>query len=193
MPEKLSEKFSDKFSEELKDDSSRHLRVLDLCTGSGCIAVSLKKMFPTIDCEGSDLSREALELAAENGRRLSAEVSWICSDLFEDLSGTYDMIVSNPPYIATEEIAALDIEVRDYDPSGALDGGSDGLDFYRRICADAPRYLKPGGRLLFEIGWDQAAPVQALLEENGFSEVRTVRDLAGRDRVVCACLKQKGE
>ena len=168
--------------------AGEQLRVLDLCTGSGCIAISLKKECPRIECDASDLSEAALETAAENGRRLGAEVNWISGDLFEKLSGRYDIIVSNPPYITSGEIGMLESEVRDHDPRMALDGGEDGLDFYRRICAGAPDFLCAGGGLFLEIGCDQAEPVRELMRENGFSSVRLVKDLAGRDRVLCGCL-----
>ena len=134
---------------------------------------------------GSDISREALEVAQENARNLGQKnAEFICSDLFEKISGTFGMIVSNPPYIRTAEIRTLEDEVKLHDPLLALDGKEDGLYFYRRITDEAGDYLEPGGYLLFEIGCDQAQDVKSLMEKAGFEETAVVKDLAGLDRVV---------
>ena len=159
-------------------------RVLDLCTGSGCIIISLSKMGDLQQAVGVDLSEEALSVAKENAKRLEADVTFLHSDLFEQVTGVYDVIVSNPPYIETETIAGLMEEVRDHEPRMALDGGRDGLDFYRRIVQDSVSYLAADGYLCFEIGCEQGQAVRALLEEQGFTECRIVKDLAGLDRVV---------
>lgn len=159
-------------------------RVLDLCTGSGCIIISLSKMGHLQQAVGVDLSEEALSVAKENARMLEADVTFLHSDLFEQVTGVYDVIVSNPPYIETETIAGLMEEVRDHEPRMALDGGRDGLDFYRRIVQDSVSYLADGGYLCFEIGCEQGQAVRTLLEEQGFTECRIVKDLAGLDRVV---------
>lgn len=159
-------------------------RVLDLCTGSGCIIISLSKMGHLQQAVGVDLSEEALSVAKENARTLKADVTFLHSDLFEQVTGVYDVIVSNPPYIETETIAGLMEEVRDYEPRMALDGGRDGLDFYRRIVQDSVSYLADGGYLCFEIGCEQGQAVRTLLEKQGFTECRIVKDLAGLDRVV---------
>lgn len=159
-------------------------RVLDLCTGSGCIIISLSKMGHLQQAVGVDLSEEALSVAKENARTLEADVTFLHSDLFEQVTGVYDVIVSNPPYIETETIAGLMEEVRDHEPRMALDGGRDGLDFYRRIVQDSVSYLADGGYLCFEIGCEQGQAVRTLLEEQGFTECRIVKDLAGLDRVV---------
>lgn len=159
-------------------------RVLDLCTGSGCIIISLSKMGYLQQAVGVDLSEEALSVAKENARMLEADVTFLHSDLFEQVTGVYDVIVSNPPYIETETIAGLMEEVRDHEPRMALDGGRDGLDFYRRIVQDSVSYLADGGYLCFEIGCEQGQAVRTLLEEQGFTECRIVKDLAGLDRVV---------
>ncbi len=163
------------------------LRILDLCTGSGCIAVSLAKLGPDgLLIDASDVSAAALAVARRNVGRNHAAVHLICSDLFDHITGMYDMIVSNPPYICTEGIAGLDEEVRLHEPRLSLDGHEDGLYFYRRIAAEGGAFLKDGGFLLLEIGYDQAEAVEALLREAGFEETATVKDLAGLDRVVCA-------
>lgn len=161
-------------------------RVLDLCTGSGCIAVSLAKYGAgkVRRVDGSDVSEKALSVARENGMRNEAGVRWILSDLFENIVETYDMIVSNPPYICTDVIGGLSEEVRLHEPLLALDGKEDGLFFYRRIIAGSSAHLRCGGWLLFEIGYDQGRAVSVMMQENGYEEVRIVRDLAGKDRVV---------
>lgn len=160
------------------------MRVLDLCTGSGCIAVSLWKLCPGIAVDALDVSGDALAVARENGRRMGAQIGWIQSDLYEAVSQQYEMIVSNPPYIPTAVIAGLSEEVRLHEPYQALDGKEDGLFFYRRIIAGAAGHLKPGGLLLFEIGYDQAEAVSELLRAAGYRDIEVVRDLAGHDRVV---------
>lgn len=160
------------------------LHVLDLCTGSGCIAISLKKLCPAALVTGSDISPEALAVSEENGISLGAEVNWVRSDLFARLEGVYDVIVSNPPYIRTAVIETLSEEVRCHEPHQALDGHEDGLHFYRRIISEAGNFLRPGGWLLFEIGYDQGEAVTELMRRNGFQDVKVIKDLAGLDRVV---------
>lgn len=160
------------------------VRLLDLCTGSGCILLGLVKAFPGFLGVGADISPKALAVARKNAARLGVEVSFILSDLWEQIEGTFDMIVSNPPYIARAVIAELAPEVREHEPFLALDGGEDGLSFYRRIVGRALDYLEEGGNLSLEIGYDQGAAVAALMEEEGFVGVRVIRDLSGLDRVV---------
>ena len=164
------------------------MRVLDVCTGSGCILLSLLKLCAGLEGTGTDLSEKALQVAGENARRLGVEASFVQGDLFEPGSGKYDCIVSNPPYIASREGAALMEEVRDHEPRMALDGGEDGLYFYRKIAAQSPKYLNDRGRIFLEIGFDQGEAVAGLLAP-GFDEVRIVQDLAGLDRVVCGILR----
>lgn len=166
-------------------------RILDLCTGSGCILISLLTYGKECSGVGADLSLKALEVAKENARKLGVECHLIHSDLFEQIEGEFDMIVSNPPYIATKEIETLMPEVRDREPRMALDGKEDGLFFYRKIVGQARRYLKPGGRLLFEIGYDQGEAVARMMAEAGFMEVQVKKDLAGLDRVVKGKLKEE--
>lgn len=159
------------------------MQVLDMCTGSGCIIISLSKM-GKIEGTGVDISVEALDVAKKNNANLDAGVTWIQSDLFENIEERYDMIVSNPPYIRTAVIEELKEEVRFHDPYIALDGKEDGLYFYRKIVKESTKYLKENGMLYFEIGHDQGQDVKNLMEEAGFSEVLIKKDLAGLDRVV---------
>ena len=165
------------------------MRVLDMCTGSGCIAVSLALRHPEIQVQASDISGKALAVAQENARRLVAEVTFVQSDMFAEILGPFDVIVSNPPYIPTEVIETLQEEVRLHEPKGALDGSGDGLFFYRILAEKGGRYLKPGGRMFLEIGCEQSRDVEALLRENGFEEIQTGKDLAGLDRVVTGVVK----
>ena len=162
------------------------MRVLDLCTGSGCIIISLKKLCPGIRASACELSAEALRTARQNAENHQTEISFFQGDLFEALpaGNRYDMIVSNPPYIESGEIRTLMEEVRLYEPRIALDGGEDGLLFYRRIVAGSPEFLAGEGWLVFETGCSQGRAVAELMERNGFSGVRICRDLAGMDRVV---------
>ena len=170
----------------LRENPEKNIRLLDLCTGSGCLAVSLAVLGGYEEVDAGDISPDALEVAEENGRRLGGNVHFVESDLFSalDPGKAYDVIVSNPPYIPTEVIEGLEPEVRDYEPRMALDGSGDGLAFYRRLAAEIPSHLKPGGRLYLEIGWDQGESVEALLRENGFEDIEVVRDDAGNCRVV---------
>lgn len=172
------------------EDLEPGMRVLDMCTGSGCILISLMKRMQTVSGEdgitgvGVDLSREALQVAEENASKQKVGAVFVESDLFDKVEGTYDIIVSNPPYIRTSVIKELQEEVKLHDPYAALDGKEDGLFFYREIIKKSKEYLKKGGRLYFEIGYDQGEDVKKLMEEAGFSEVTVKKDLAGLDRVV---------
>lgn len=165
------------------------MRILDMCTGSGCILLSLLKY--SNDCEGigADISEEALKVAERNRVQLGLEnATFIRSDLFEAVEGKFDLLVSNPPYICSDVIDTLMPEVREHEPRQALDGSADGLHFYRRILAECRTYLKPGGILLFEIGYDQGEAVKRLMEENGFLEVEVKKDYGRLDRVVLGTL-----
>lgn len=161
-------------------------RALDLCTGSGCIILSLEKLGPGIRGLGADISAAALAVAKRNRDSLGLESDFCRSDLFEGIEGVFDIIVSNPPYIASGKIPGLMEEVRGFEPLLALDGGADGLDFYRRIIKDARDFLKPGGWLGLEIGYDQREAVEELLRRQGFIRTETLQDLAGLDRTVWA-------
>lgn len=158
-------------------------RVLDMCTGSGCILLSLLKEEKGLLGTGADISEKALLVARENAHRLECEAQFIFSDLWENIEDTYEIIVSNPPYIVRNVISTLDTEVKDHEPVLALDGGEDGLDFYRKIVADTHRHLVPGGLLAFEIGYDQGQALTALLKKAGYRNIEILKDLAGLDRV----------
>ena len=170
---------------QLRSSSGENLEVLDMCTGSGCIAISLKARNPQIQCIAADISEKALEMAKKNAEKMQSEIVFVHTDMFSNITGTFDMIVSNPPYIPTKVIESLEEEVRLYDPFSALDGKEDGLYFYRILAKESPHFLKDGGWIYMEIGHDQSASVEALLKEAGFEEIRTEKDLAGLDRVVC--------
>lgn len=160
---------------------------LDLCTGSGAIAVTLKHQCPHARVSAADLSPDALCVARENARHHSAEITFYEGDLFAPLAGRcFDLILSNPPYIESDECLTLQEEVR-REPIMALDGGEDGLDFYRRIALEAHTHLNPGGMLAMEIGYRQAEAVAALLEAAGaYKDIAVVKDLYGLDRIVKA-------
>lgn len=163
--------------------------ILDMCTGSGCIAISLKKRHPMAVVTAVDCSEKALETAKYNCRQLNAEVDLYCSDLFEIFEQTrmykqFDIIVSNPPYIPSYVIETLEPEVRDYEPRLALDGAEDGLAFYRKITRNCLPFLKKRGMLFFETGHDQGNAVSHIMQEAGFGNVTVIKDLAGLDRVV---------
>ena len=173
------------------------MKVLDMCTGSGCIVLSILKMcrekYYMTDLQGigADVSEEALKVAREPGRRLGVPVTWIQSDLFAKIpeEEKYDVIVSNPPYIETAVIDTLQEEVRLHDPYIALDGKEDGLYFYRRIISEAGKCLKMQGKLMFEIGCDQAEAVEELMKNAGYEQITVKKDLAGLDRVVYGTLQ----
>ena len=159
-------------------------KILDLCTGSGCILVSLLKLGPDLEGTGSDLSEKALEIAAGNAEMNKVKASFVLSDLFARIPGNFDMIVSNPPYIVSSVIGSLMEEVRDHEPLMALDGGTDGLDFYRRIVPESVDHLNPGGWLIVEIGYDQGDLVRSMFIDHQYEDVDVIRDLGGNDRVV---------
>lgn len=177
----------------LKDYKGRKPVILDMCTGSGCIAISLSKIGGFNNVTAVDLSKEALKVAKRNADVLlgPGRITLIESDLFQAIEpeSRFDIIVSNPPYIPTEIIKELQPEVRNFEPMLALDGREDGLFFYRQLVSEGRRFLNPGGSIYFEIGYDQAESVSALLEDAGFAEIRVVKDAAGLDRVVCAVMK----
>lgn len=157
--------------------------ILDLCSGSGCILLSLLHERPQCKGIGADISEEALLVARENGKRLSIPAKFIWSNLFSQIKGSYDIIVSNPPYIPTHEIDFLMEEVRVHEPNLALDGKEDGLYFYREIVSKAGGFLNRGGWLCFEIGYDQGKDLTEMLNRAGYQNVEVFKDLAGHDRV----------
>lgn len=177
-------------------------RILDMCTGSGCILLGIMASKPMALGVGADVSDDALAVAKRNEQNIRGmeyapalpkgtepTITWVQSDLYENISGTFDVIVSNPPYIPSEEIETLMTEVRCHEPRLALDGCMDGLEFYRRIIVDAWKYLSEDGMIFMEIGWNQAEAVSGLLSANGFTQIQVKKDLAGLDRVVYAARK----
>lgn len=165
--------------------------IMDLGTGTGCIPISLSVLKNGIEAIGVDISKKALDIAKENGYKHSVNnrINWVLSDLYSSVGlykGRLDMIISNPPYIKSMDIENLMVEVKEYEPLLALDGGRDGLDFYRRICEGAGYFLKEKGYILFEIGHDQADDVIKLLEQNEFRDIICKKDFSGRDRIIYA-------
>ena len=173
------------------------MHVLDMCTGSGCIPISLlkyaaeRKHITGGKAVGADISADALEVAKKNAQRLKVPVIWVQSDIFENVSESFDLIVSNPPYIRTEVIQGLEDEVKLHDPWIALDGHEDGLYFYRRIVSESISHLNDGAWLMFEIGHDQAEDVSKLMKNAGFCNIYVKKDLAGLDRVVCGMYNKR--
>lgn len=157
-------------------------RVLDLCTGSGCIAISLSKA-KKIYAEGCDISKKALKIARKNNKKLGANVEFYISNMFEKVQGKFQVIVSNPPYIETETISKLDKEVKENDPYIALNGGNDGLDFYREIANNIKNYLLEDGVLLMEIGYNQGETVKGLFMDFA-KEIQVLKDYNNNDRIV---------
>ena len=176
--------------EEVLRDLHDGSRILDMCTGSGCILISLLNY--SNDCQGVgvDISPEALSVAGENAAKLlsgkqdDTRITFIESDLFDKVEGSFDILVSNPPYIRSDVIPTLMEEVRLHEPILALDGTEDGLFFYREIIRQGKKHLIGGGRLFFEIGYDQGEAVKEIMEAAGFLDVEIVKDFAGLDRVV---------
>ena len=160
-------------------------RILDLCTGSGAIAISLKKFVPNADITAVDISEKALEIAQKNAEKLEAKINFVKSDLFDKLDNKkFDIIVSNPPYIRKDEIKKLSEEVQK-EPKIALDGGEDGLDFYRIITEQAINYLKTGSFLCFEIGYNQKNDVIKIIEDKqNYKNTYCKKDLYGNDRII---------
>ena len=174
--------------EEVMKDGAVGASILDLCTGSGCIILSLLKYVNESVGIGTDISEKALEVAEENASRNGIDVQFIKSDLFEVVAGKYDVITSNPPYIRSSDIEGLMPEVRDHDPLIALDGGEDGLVFYRRIVDEAADHLNPAGRVYLEIGFDQGEQVREMFFARGFKDAEIIKDYSGLPRVVKAHL-----
>ena len=163
---------------ENQENSKKTTRILDLCTGSGAIAISLKKYLPDVKIFASDISEKALEVARKNAKNNNVEIEFIKSDMFENIHEKFDIIVSNPPYIKSEEIEKLSKEVQN-EPKLALDGGKDGLKFYKIISREIKNYLKENGTLLMEIGYDEANEVMKLFENS-----TCIKDYANNDRVI---------
>jgi release factor glutamine methyltransferase len=185
IPRFETEEVAEFAAERIKPEHS----VLDLCTGSGCIALAVQKKTGA-RVTASDISAEALALAKRNAEENGVTVDFMLSDMFEAIEEKFDVILSNPPYIATAEIGTLDPVVRDFEPGAALDGGEDGLKFYRVIAAEAKNYLRAGGLIVLEIGAGQAEAVSALFA--GYADVQVKKDIYGSDRIFSARLPEAG-
>lgn len=174
------------------DRAQSKMDILDLCTGSGCIGLALAKNFPHAQVYGVDRSDAALKYAAKNAAANSINnIRFFSGDLYVPVEGMgFDLIVSNPPYIPKNDIKDLQIEIRGHEPMSALDGGIDGLDFYRRILAEAPQYLNAGGMVVLEIGIDQAKDIKQLAEDAGFGNIRLIKDYSGIERIAVVKLKK---
>ncbi|MEZ5871133.1 MAG: peptide chain release factor N(5)-glutamine methyltransferase [Nitratireductor sp.] len=171
-------------------DTATAIRFCDIGTGSGAVAVALLKQLPNATCVAVDVSHQALEVALRNAMRhgVGDRIEFCHGNYLEPLQGSFDLLVSNPPYIASHEIESLSREVREHDPALALDGGKDGLDAYRAILGGARQVLKPDGLILLEIGHDQPQSVSAIAADCGFDNIVVHKDMAGHDRVITARL-----
>lgn len=176
--------------EEVLRELSDGMEIMDLCTGSGCIALSLLNFTNDTIAVATDISEKALDIARANADKigLSERISFVQTDLFPAEERKFDIIVSNPPYIRTSVIEELEPEVKDHEPRLALDGDADGLTFYRRIVDKSAEFLRSSGWLMMEIGYDQGADVSAMMENAGYKDVEVIKDLGGNDRVVRGCL-----
>lgn len=160
--------------------------VLDVCTGSGCIAISIARLGKAKSVTAADISEEALKTAHNNAVKNDINtINFIKSDMLDNIDENYDVIVSNPPYIRTMDINGLDREVRKWEPNLALDGHEDGLFFYHILAKEGMKHLNDGGILIMEIGYDQAEDVSSIMEQNKYADIQVIKDLAGLDRVVC--------
>lgn len=169
-------------------------KVLDMCTGSGCIAITIDKMCTNTEVTAVDLSENALEVAKRNSIDNDADVEFINSDLFTKVEDKYNVIISNPPYIKSSVINTLDEEVKLHEPIMALDGTEDGLEFYRNISQEATKhFIDNEGMLFYEIGCEQADDVSRILRKNGYTQIKVIKDLAGLDRGVSAKYCKSGE
>ena len=168
----------------VKDIKNKKLDVLDLCSGSGCIGLAIAK---NTECNVtlSDISKKAIKASMKNAMINDIKVNFLVSDMFESVPSKYDVIVCNPPYITRSDLEKLEIEVKDFDPRLALDGGVDGLDFYREIGKNASEFLKDDGRIYLEIGIDQSKSVVECLQEN-FVDIKVIKDYSGIDRFIIA-------
>lgn len=181
IPRKDSEIPCEKIINLIKQDELKDF--LEIGVGSGCFSITVN-LETGINVEGVDISDDALKVAEINNERLKGNCNFFKSDLFSNVGGKYDIIYSNPPYIESDVIDTLQREVRDFEPRLALDGGEDGLKFYRDIAKAAPLYLKEGGYLAFEIGYDQRADIENILRENNFIYIESFKDYGDKDRVV---------
>ena len=171
----------------LCENYKEEINILDICTGSGAIGISVVKNVENINLIVSDISDKALDIAKMNAKNNEAieRIDFVKSDMFENINDKFDIIVSNPPYIETNVISTLSKQVQN-EPHLALDGGKDGLDFYRILANQAKEYLKPNGYLCMEIGYNQKDKVEQLLKENGYKNIYCKKDLSGNDRIIVA-------
>lgn len=164
----------------------KQIKILDLCTGSGAIAVSIKKYVDNSKLIATDISSSALQIAKKNAKTNNAEIEFIESDMFKEINEKFDIIISNPPYIERETLKTLPNDVKN-EPKIALDGGIDGLNFYREISKHAYKYINANGHLLLEIGYNQGKSVTDILEnEKKYTDVKVIKDLSNNDRVIIA-------
>jgi release factor glutamine methyltransferase len=171
--------------DEVLKNTNDNSEVLDLCTGSGCIAITLKKSNESLNVTASDISENALMVAMINSLINKTKINFIKSDLFEKIDKKFDVIVSDPPYIETADVAALQEEVKK-EPILALDGGADGLKFYREIIKKSKAYLRDNGIIALEIGYNQAKAIREILQDNGFDNIKVIKDYGNNDRVLIA-------
>ena len=181
---------------------TRHssLSILDLCTGSGCLALALAREFPDFKVYGTDISEIAIKYAEENARlNCISNVTFLRGNLFEPIEKlptsyfqlpTFDLIISNPPYIRTDDIENLQPEIKEWEPVDALDGGRDGLDFYRMLIPSAGRFLKDNGIIMLELGFGQSSDVAGILELSGYTQIEIIKDYAGTERIIKARWKR---
>jgi len=188
IPRPETEVLVDEVIKQMRQKAASPLRFLDLCTGSGCIALAIARHFPDATIYGVDASEAAMVYATQNA--LANDVHNVCfklGDLFEPVNTLhFDCIVSNPPYVRHDEIKTLQREIREHEPISALDGGRDGLDFYRRIFRDAPAYLNDNGLIMLEIGYCQSAAIRELALSAGLTQLHFIKDFAGIERIFTA-------
>lgn len=164
------------------------IKILDMCTGSGCIAISIKKFSENVGLTAVDISQKALDVAKKNAILHDVDIDFILSDMFNHIDNNlkFDILISNPPYIKTQDIKSLMPEVKSFEPLMALDGDTNGLKFYKILVDKGSHYIRNGGYILFEIGCEQGQEVKKMLEDSGYTQIKIIKDLAGLDRVVKA-------
>lgn len=183
IPRPETEILVDRICRTLQEEGCEGKKGLDLCTGSGCIGISIKKAVNALEMTLSDLSEKAIEIARQNGEKNQVEVELLCGDLLAPIQGRrFDYVVCNPPYVSSKEYLELDRSVRDFEPKEALLGGEDGLLFYRRLAAQLPLHLNLGAKVFFEIGANQGEAVQELFSKEGWKKGRIEKDWASHDR-----------